>query len=205
MGLVLGCGGLADSDGKGSAAAPGAATDAASNLARPGSGAPTSPLVSIPRGGPPSQSAAPGLATTGPVSTFPATSAAPPSYCTTPPDPNTSELLKDQGENIVSAYCGSCHGAQLDDEGAGGVSYINDFARLSAQGLLVPCDPERSPIIQVMRSGAMPPPSSGLPPACPWEIDLVVAELAFFCAPPGADAGSSGVADAGSASSDAGP
>jgi hypothetical protein len=207
IGLALGCGGLADSDGKRSAAAPGAGATTASNGARPGTGAqPTSPLVSIPPGGPPSESAAAGIATTGPRSTFPAGSAAQLTQCT-PPDPNIDDLIKAKGENVVMAYCGSCHGPQLGDEGAGGLSYINDFALLISQGWLVPCDPERSPIVEVMRSAAMPPSSSGLPFVCPFDVDVLVDELArFYCTPVDGDAGSSGVADAGSAgSSDAGP
>lgn len=201
MGLVLSCGGRAGSDREPSGSAPAAGASAASNGARSSTGTqptgsqPPAPLVSVP----PTESADE-LAATSRQSTIPASTSEPPNRCT-PPPPGSDLLIKGIGENVVLAYCGSCHGAQLDD-GAGGINYINDFDRLIAQGLLVPCDPERSPMVEMMRSGTMPPPSSGVPSVCPFDVDSLVGELAFFCTPADSDAGRSDIADASSASSE---
>jgi len=83
--------------------------------------------------------------------------------------PGPQSLNKAQGENVLAANCGSCHGPQLESV-AGGVGPINDLQLLSEQGFILPCDPERSPIVQSIRSGAMPPPASGLPPVTPQDV-----------------------------------
>lgn len=92
------------------------------------------------------------------------------------------------GENVLAANCGACHGGQLESP-AGGVGPIDDLDLLSAQGQLFFCDPERSPIVKSIRSGAMPPPASGYAAVSPLDLELILCTLALECELSPADAG----------------
>jgi len=78
--------------------------------------------------------------------------------CPLPEEPVVDDLLTTQtsAQYLLLAYCGTCHGPQLD-EGAGGIGFIDDWDALTERGLIIPCDSDGSPIIESMRSGAMPP------------------------------------------------
>lgn len=57
-----------------------------------------------------------------------------------------------QAKAILETRCLSCHGAG----GLGGISNINDLPSLVSRGLIVPGDPNQSPLIQSVESGRMP-------------------------------------------------
>lgn len=64
-------------------------------------------------------------------------------------------------ENILMTYCGACHGPVLGRDGLGGIGFIDDLAELTERGYVVPLNSDASRLIQVIRDGSMPPPSSG--------------------------------------------
>jgi hypothetical protein len=77
---------------------------------------------------------------------------------------------------ILAANCGPCHGSALSPASASaGINYIADLDRLVSEGLIVPLDSSASDVVALMRSGAMPPPASGLGPVSAADIDFVAA------------------------------
>jgi mono/diheme cytochrome c family protein len=84
------------------------------------------------------------------------------------------DLARAAAEDVLEADCGQCHGPALTPEQAqGGMNYINDIDQLVENGKIVPLNSAGSLIIQRMRDGNMPPPSSGLPPVTEGDIDTV--------------------------------
>jgi len=87
---------------------------------------------------------------------------------------NPVELARAQAANILESNCGQCHGPALSPEDAfAGMNYINDFDQLVSNGKVQPLNSAGSRVIQRMRSGEMPPTSSGLDPVSDAEIDTV--------------------------------
>lgn len=152
---MLGCGGLGCG---GKAASEGA------NEPPPAPAAPA-PTPSPPAPEPARPTAAPS----------PPASAEPSPPVVTPSEEYTEyELRQAQVQNILLAYCGACHGPPLSPEEAlGGIWFINDLDELTEQGYIVPLISAQSRIVQVMRDGSMPPPSSGWGPVPDVEIDVV--------------------------------
>ena len=84
--------------------------------------------------------------------------------------------------NILVSYCGGCHGSPLTEEQASArINYIDDWNQLTEAGLIVECEPARSRIIEVMRTGEMPPPASRLPPVSEAEIGFVESAIELGC------------------------
>lgn len=114
--------------------------------------------------------------------------------CDTPvrpdPPPDTDVPPENQlvatAENVLAANCGQCHGPSelFPDGGAGGLTDIQDLNKLIENGYVVDCSAESSRIIQVMRSGSMPPPNSGLPQVHPADIDIVAQAIEWGCTGP---------------------
>lgn len=85
-------------------------------------------------------------------------------------------------QNVLLANCGACHGAPLTTEQASdGINYIADWEQLIQVGLIEECSPERSRVVNVMRSGEMPPPESGLDPVPRSDVELVEQAIEFGC------------------------
>jgi cytochrome c553 len=93
-----------------------------------------------------------------------------------------SELAESEGLAVERAEaqaqlaqsCGACHGDPLDiDEPAGGLDSIDDIEALIDQGQIVPCMSGRSPIIQRLRDGSMPPPAAIGSRPSPDDIDAL--------------------------------
>jgi mono/diheme cytochrome c family protein len=85
-----------------------------------------------------------------------------------------AKLARAQAENILQSNCGQCHGSNLDlSDASGNMNYIDDIDQLVASGKIVPLDSKNSRIIERMREGSMPPPSSQLPRVSDSEIDVV--------------------------------
>lgn len=73
-------------------------------------------------------------------------------------EPTPEDLARANVEAILADNCGSCHGANLDEDDAeAGMNYITDLDRLAEENKLVPLDSGNSLIIQRMRNGSMPP------------------------------------------------
>jgi mono/diheme cytochrome c family protein len=88
------------------------------------------------------------------------------------------ELAEARVENILMAYCGACHGPALSpQEALGGIWFINDLVELTERGFVTPLLSAESRIVQVMRDGTMPPPSSGVERPTEAEIDLVASYI----------------------------
>lgn len=84
--------------------------------------------------------------------------------------------------NVLVSYCGACHSSVLTaDQASARINYIDDWNQLIEAGLIVECQPERSRIIEVMRTGEMPPPVSGAPPVTEAEIGFVESAIEFGC------------------------
>lgn len=105
-----------------------------------------------------------------------------------PPPPPVEEPIPDEeplyvaARNVLVDHCGVCHGSQLtEDQASAAINYIDDWNKLIQVGLVRACAPERSRIVQVMRTGEMPPPQSGWFPASDAEIELVVAAIERGC------------------------
>lgn len=91
-----------------------------------------------------------------------------------PPVDDPKALAQASVENILQVSCGQCHGQVLDLEDAeAGMNYIDDFDELLDQGKAIGGNSEDSPIIRRMRSGSMPPASSGAPAPSTQEINQV--------------------------------
>jgi mono/diheme cytochrome c family protein len=72
--------------------------------------------------------------------------------------------------NVLSANCGACHGATLTEaQASAAINYIDDWGQLIEAGLIDECSPESSRIIEVMRTGEMPPAS--------WEFSVSDADI----------------------------
>jgi hypothetical protein len=102
-----------------------------------------------------------------------------------PPQPDTAEepLVIAVARNVLSSYCGACHGSGLTAGAASAsINYIDDWSQLLAAGLIERCAPERSRVVSLMRSGAMPPPDSGRYRVSEAEIELVEAAIDLDCA-----------------------
>jgi mono/diheme cytochrome c family protein len=97
---------------------------------------------------------------------------------TTAPVPTNNDdpaaLARAQAENILASNCGQCHGSNLElADASGNMNYIDDIDELVSSGKIVPLDSKNSRIIERMREGSMPPPSSQLPRVSDSEIDVV--------------------------------
>lgn len=89
-------------------------------------------------------------------------------------DNSAAGLARAQAANILQSNCGQCHGPALSPEDAfAGMNYINDFDQLVENGKVQPLNSAGSRIIQRMRSGEMPPTSSGQDRVSDAEIDTV--------------------------------
>lgn len=85
-------------------------------------------------------------------------------------------------ENVLLAHCGPCHGPALSpDQASARINYIDDWDRLLRLGLIEECSPERSRIIEVMRTGEMPPSGSGLSPVPDADVEVVVQAVEIEC------------------------
>ena len=93
----------------------------------------------------------------------------------TVPLPNETELERAAVETLLIDNCGSCHAASANRPphslasapsryGGSAIADIGDIDALVASGLIEPGLPEESPMLFLMASGQMPPPTSGLPP-----------------------------------------
>jgi hypothetical protein len=61
-------------------------------------------------------------------------------------------------ESWLASDCGSCHGNTPTDAGAGDRVPLLDIRELVEQGLIVPCNPDGSLLVQRLRDNSMPPP-----------------------------------------------
>jgi mono/diheme cytochrome c family protein len=94
------------------------------------------------------------------------------------PVPDPVALARAVVENVLLANCGQCHSPVLTPAQAqGGINYINDLDKLVETGLIVPLSSATSRVVVTMRSGSMPPPSSGLPPMTDVDISLVASYI----------------------------
>jgi len=92
----------------------------------------------------------------------------------TPPADSPEALARAQAENILASNCGQCHGPALTPaQASAGMNYIDDMQRLADEGKLIPGNSSGSRIIQRMREGSMPPPSSLKPQVLDQDIDTV--------------------------------
>lgn len=100
-----------------------------------------------------------------------------------PPESAPLNIPPAEAENVLAANCGQCHGPlpESADFIQGGLGNIQDFEALREAGYIVDCSPESSRVIQVMRSGSMPPPSSGLPPVTAADIEVVASTIDLDC------------------------
>ena len=95
------------------------------------------------------------------------------------------QYLAAAAENVLASNCGGCHGGALTESQASAtINYIDDWDRLIQTGLIVPCSPRRSRIIQVMRNGDEPPPASGVGPVTDSDIGVVIDAIEFGCDDP---------------------
>lgn len=80
-----------------------------------------------------------------------------------------------EAEAILSQFCGECHGSQLSVEAASAsINYMDDLEELLDLGLLIAGDAEASLVIQLMRSGSMPPLKSGGERPSEDDVDFIV-------------------------------
>jgi hypothetical protein len=105
--------------------------------------------------------------------------------CSAPePEPPVDQLLYEvtAAQNVLLVYCGACHGPALTpNQASASFNYVNDWDRLIDVGLIERCSPERSPIIELMRTGDMPPAGSGLPPVSEADINVVEVAINLDC------------------------
>jgi len=97
-------------------------------------------------------------------------------------------VARSRVESILATHCGACHGHLLTVEDAsGGINFIDELDALTENGLLMPLSSANSRILQVMRSGEMPPPGSGPPPVSEVELEFVAAYIdnpSYWTLPP---------------------
>jgi mono/diheme cytochrome c family protein len=104
-----------------------------------------------------------------------------------PPPPDEVDLVRGQIENILETECGACHGSQLTELTArAGMNFIDNIDELVKDQKILPGDPEGSPIIQKMRSGAMPPANEGYDRVSDQQIDIVAGYIDDISNFPGA-------------------
>jgi hypothetical protein len=97
----------------------------------------------------------------------------------TPPE---EPLIVVVAENTLATYCAACHGAPLtESQASAGINYITDWSLLIEAGLIQPCSPARSRIIQLMREGDMPPATSGVSRVPEPDIDVIADAIDFGC------------------------
>jgi hypothetical protein len=99
----------------------------------------------------------------------------PPPAMTSPSLAYGADEIKAAAENVLAAYCGSCHGPAAPIAASGGFRFIDDIDQLVAAGLIVPLNSAASPIIARMRDGTMPPSGTGSP-YVPYGAINIVAE-----------------------------
>jgi mono/diheme cytochrome c family protein len=104
------------------------------------------------------------------------------------PSPGRAESPREQplyvaaARNVLVSRCGACHGAPLTAaQASAAINYIDDWNQLIAAGLIEKCSPQSSRVIEVMRSGEMPPSSSGVPAVPVAEIEVVAAAIELDC------------------------
>jgi hypothetical protein len=61
-------------------------------------------------------------------------------------------------ESWLASSCGSCHGNTLGDAGASERIPLVNVSDMLAQGVIVPCNPDGSLLVQRLRDDSMPPP-----------------------------------------------
>jgi mono/diheme cytochrome c family protein len=84
--------------------------------------------------------------------------------------------------NVLDANCGACHGPELTElQASGAINYIDDWNQLIQAGLIEPCEPESSRIIEVMRTGEMPPARSGQNTVTDADVSVVVVAIELDC------------------------
>lgn len=108
------------------------------------------------------------------------------SACSSAPEPDSPDAEEPfviaAAQNVLSSYCGACHGRALTElQAAASINYIDDWSRLLEAGMIERCSPRRSRIVVVMRSGSMPPAGSGLPPVSDVDIGVVEDAIDFDC------------------------
>ena len=87
-------------------------------------------------------------------------------------------IARSRVESILESSCGACHGHRLTPEDAsGGINTIDEIEIMASNGLIQPLSSANSRIVQVMRSGEMPPPGSGPPPVSADEIDFIASYI----------------------------
>jgi len=117
---------------------------------------------------------------------------APPVADTTDP----AALARADAENVLATNCGTCHGSALQlDEASGGMNYIDDIDELVDNGKIIPLNSKESRIIERMREGSMPPPSSQRPRVSDDQIDVVAQFIDNPRFWPGIDAGDTSCPD----------
>jgi len=109
---------------------------------------------------------------------------------------NPAALARADAENVLATNCGSCHGSALQlDEASGGMNYIDDIDQLVETGKIIPLNSKESRIIERMREGSMPPPSSQRPRVSDDQIDVVAQFIDNPRFWPGIDAGDASCPD----------
>ncbi len=92
-----------------------------------------------------------------------------------PKDKPQQDLDKAAVENALQANCGYCHGPALTQAQAqAGMNYIDDIDALVKNGKIIPLNSGGSPLVQKIKSGAMPPPSSGYAQLTDADVDKIV-------------------------------
>jgi mono/diheme cytochrome c family protein len=78
-------------------------------------------------------------------------------------------------ESWLASDCGSCHGNAPADAGASAGERVPllDVAELVVQGVILPCNPEGSLLVQRLRDDSMPPPGVSPRPTASELSDLV--------------------------------
>jgi hypothetical protein len=100
------------------------------------------------------------------------------------PEPPVDQLLGEvaAAQNVLVSHCGGCHGPALTpNQASASFNYVDDWDRLIDVGMIERCSPERSPIIERMRTGDMPPVNSGLPPVPEADINVVEVAINLDC------------------------
>jgi hypothetical protein len=108
------------------------------------------------------------------------------SGCSSAPEPESTDtdgpFAIVAAQNVLLSYCGACHGPALtESQSSDGINYIDDWSKLLETGLIERCSPQRSRIVVVMRTGSMPPASSGMPAVSDPDIGAVVDAIDFDC------------------------
>jgi hypothetical protein len=103
--------------------------------------------------------------------------------------PEAPEVLEEYArlEAVLRSSCAECHHSSALDVGfIGSFPFAEDIPGLEREGWLIPCNSGASALIQAMRSGSMPPPSSTAPRPSPADIDALAALVDRACIAPAA-------------------